>query len=177
MTRSVALFRALNLGCGDDFQKDYWNVDVDIDAHEVDEYVDVFRDLPWPDARFERILAQDILEHASWRDTETILREWVRVLAPDGTLELRVPNLLFLCQAWANGDQDPYLLRTIIYGGQDSDDWEKNAHHSGFGPVMLADALKSVGLEIEKMWSEPPNLLCVARKPCSQNPNENGSSL
>ena len=164
--RSLAAFRALNLASGTDFRDDHWNVDIDL-HHDMDQFVDVlFARLPWPDERFDTILAQDILEHAPWRDTTRILREWSRVLAPKGTIEIRVPNLQFLCEAWVNGDIDQHLLRTIMYGGQDSGNWRFNAHHAGFGPTLLEDELKSVGLEIIKLWSEPPNLICVAKKPC-----------
>lgn len=164
-TRILADFRALNLASGTDFRAEFWNVDLDL-RHDLDQFVDVFGTLPWESERFDRIVAYDILEHASWRKTENVLSEWVRVLAPGGSLELRVPNMLWLCQAWANGDIAPAVLLDVIYGGQDTPDWTLNAHHSGFGPELLRAALICAGLEIEKLWSETPNLLCIARKPC-----------
>jgi SAM-dependent methyltransferase len=80
----------LNVGCGAFKKPGFLNVDV---AREVDP--DLVVDLtvfpyPFTDGQFERIEADHVLEHLS--DPFEAMREFHRILAPEGRLIIRVPH-------------------------------------------------------------------------------------
>lgn len=54
--------------------------------------------LPFANGSFTKVVAQHLIEH--FRDTEMVLAEWRRVLAPGGTLLLITPNAAFPNQDW-----------------------------------------------------------------------------
>jgi len=79
----------LNLGCGTDVRPGWVNLDraalpgVDV-VHDLDALP-----LPFADASFDHVCAQDVLEHV---DYIPLLREIHRILKPAGTLEIQVPH-------------------------------------------------------------------------------------
>jgi len=81
--------KSLNLGCGTDIRPDCINLDraplpgVDV-VHDI-----THLPLPFSSGRFSHIVCQDVLEHL---DIVPTMRELHRVLAPGGTLEIRVPH-------------------------------------------------------------------------------------
>ncbi len=88
----------LNLGCGGDLQEGYLNIDLtkpskSNDGKSIDEFE--FREsdvsnLNWlEDESVSEIRAQDIIDHIHWKDLETTLQEWRRVLKTDSYLYIR----------------------------------------------------------------------------------------
>ena len=55
--------------------------------------------LPFEDDTFDVVFASHILEHIPWHRSAETLREWVRILAPGGTLEIWVPDGELICEA------------------------------------------------------------------------------
>jgi predicted SAM-dependent methyltransferase len=51
------------------------------------------RELPFNDNEFVEIVANHVLEHIFWHESEKALREWYRVLVPEGRIKIVVPNL------------------------------------------------------------------------------------
>jgi predicted SAM-dependent methyltransferase len=89
----------LNLGCGNDIKSGYVNVDFRKTHPEV-----VLADLsvfPWPfeDGSAEEILMLDFLEHFPYAQTNQILLECYRVLAPGGQVVIQVPDAGHLTRA------------------------------------------------------------------------------
>lgn len=81
--------RRLNLGCGVDTRLDC--VNLDWKAYPgVDVVHDLRRRLPFADESFDEILAFDIIEHVG--EYNRLLREIHRVLAPGGSVLIRVPH-------------------------------------------------------------------------------------
>lgn len=79
----------LNLGCGTDVRHGWVNLDV-----APLPGVDVVHDLgtlplPFEDARFDHVIAKDVLEHL---DYVPVLRELHRILRPGGRLEVTSPH-------------------------------------------------------------------------------------
>lgn len=101
----------LHLGCGEDYRENEHNVDA-VAAVEPDEVVDLAETpWPWPDATFDRVRANHVLEHLP--DVETALRECARVLAPGGRLISRWPVGV---DAWADPDHEHrWDWRTPLY--------------------------------------------------------------
>lgn len=80
-------FDILNLGCGDDYRKDAWNVDVS-PAVDPDERVDLAETpWPWPDKAFSLVLAHHVFEHLPSVPWDEV----VRVLNPQGILVVTYP--------------------------------------------------------------------------------------
>ena len=80
----------LNLGCGENYQEQYVNVDWNTRAK-----ADVYHDLnvlpyPFPDAFFDEIRAFHVLEHLD--KPFLVMQELHRILKPSGRLHLRVPH-------------------------------------------------------------------------------------
>lgn len=130
--------KRLNLGCGDDIRKGYINIDFrpgyGITA------LDLQKKLPYEDNSIDEIIAQDILEHFSFRDTERIFKDWVRVLSPRGRLFLLVPNFEVHYKYYQEGRTDPRYQGALgffianIFGGQD---YEGNFHKTLFTPAAV----------------------------------------
>ncbi|MBI4476393.1 MAG: methyltransferase domain-containing protein [Acidobacteria bacterium] len=93
--------RVLDAGCGEGVLVDEYSASLDI--HGVDPQYSSGRvqlasitALPFPDARFDRALCLDVLEHLSFDDQRKALDELKRVLVPEGELVVTVPNLAHL---------------------------------------------------------------------------------
>lgn len=75
-------------------------------------HVDIVHDLtslplPLDDSSFELIYMSHVLEHIPWTQTVDVLKDLLRVLSPGGRLEIWVPDLEKLVQAYI----DPELVQ------------------------------------------------------------------
>jgi predicted SAM-dependent methyltransferase len=99
------------------------------------------------DDSFEQLYASHVLEHFDYQgQLVTTLTEWRRVLAPNGTLCVSVPDLdvlarLFLDRTLLSG-QDRFLVMRMIFGGHiDKYDY----HLVGLNEEFLASYLHMAG--------------------------------
>jgi SAM-dependent methyltransferase len=92
---------------------------------------DVFR-LPFPDARFDRVICSEVMEHV--HRPEDALRELVRVLAPGGRIAVTVPTAT---------TEHLYLRLTRDYFES------PGGHIRIFRPRELARALARAGVHVE----------------------------
>lgn len=144
----------LNLGCGDKILPGYVNVDV-VEAR-AGKRPDVLCDLHdlsvFPDNHADEIMAIHVVEHF-WRwEVEDILREWVRVLKPEGRMILECPNLASACEEFLK-DPDVYSRegkegqRTMwVFYGDPSWKDPYMIHRWGYTPKSLSRLMESVGL-------------------------------
>ena len=159
----------LNLGCGTDVQQGYTNVDLRA-MPGIDHIRDV-SDLSWiPSNTVEEIVGKDIVEHFSWRRTEEILREWHRVLAPNGKMILTLPDMKRLCERYLgincdNAEQhkiDNALMTMLLYGGQD---YAGNYHMAGWDAESFIILLKKVEfVNISVTNNGGTNLIVICHK-------------
>lgn len=89
--------RKLEIGPGKEQIPGFETIDI-VNRANVDYVWDVASQLPFKDDTFEVIYASHILEHIPWFQTEKVLQEWMRVLVPQGRLEIWVPDGLKICQ-------------------------------------------------------------------------------
>ncbi len=158
--------RKLEIGPGQFPLKGFETLNI-VPGRWVDYVRDAARPLPFDDETFELIHASHVLEHIPWYQTETILREWVRVIRPGGRLEIWVPDALAVCKAlialeedgdnpivldgWdnCNAEQNPYHWvsgRLYAYGDGQGDLGSPNWHRAAFTPKSLAAMFEKVGL-------------------------------
>jgi SAM-dependent methyltransferase len=146
----------LNLGSGDDHRDGY--ISVDLREEVADVVCDIRKLEHWADGEVDEILANDVLEHFGADQTRAILAEWHRVLRPGGTLRVRVPNLYMICQLVVSRTDSEWwgsvrLLTENLYGGHKyGPEGSLDAHHTGWVPALLHQALIEAGFEIE--WDD-----------------------
>lgn len=118
------------------------------------------------DGTFDRVIAQDVIEHIGWRLIPDTLREWLRVLKPGGTLEVETPNARELHQILMRPN-DPSGRRASKHGVHESQfeyfnrvlfghqDYPENTHKSYFTPEWLQRLLADAGAgEVTVMSSD-----------------------
>jgi hypothetical protein len=139
----------LNLGCGEQELAGYENLDAKkghslLPLHGVE------------DGTVEEVRASHVLEHFPHGDIETVLREWVRVLAPGGVLKIAVPDFEVIAKQYLAGVALP--IEGYVMGGQvDAEDY----HKALFDREALGDAMRRAGLVAIRGWkSELPD--CAA---------------
>lgn len=89
--RSAVGSRKIEIGGGTFPQQGYIHVDVDRRARHLEVFTPAWN-LPFPDRWATEVLAIHSLEHVHPRMLLPTLREWHRVLAPDGRVRIHVPN-------------------------------------------------------------------------------------
>jgi len=137
----------LNLGAGTKPKGEGWT-SVDI-AADADIRADV-RHLPLADGSAERIFAAHLCEHLPLPDLEATLREWRRVLAPDGVMMLVGPDI---DRAVRQGEPG-WLLEAIIAHGDGP-----SGHAWTCSETVLVHFLQTVG------WAVSPQPVGQVRPP------------
>ncbi|MHA1225150.1 MAG: class I SAM-dependent methyltransferase [Candidatus Hodarchaeales archaeon] len=94
----------LNLGGGPKIIPGFVNVDA-LDWNGITEVVlDLTKiPYPWKDESAEEIVAQEVLEHISFKKTLKVLKEWYRILKKGGKLTIQVPDIGKMCEYYVNG--------------------------------------------------------------------------
>ena len=103
-----------------------------------------------PDAAFDEIVAQDVLEHLPRTDGLPALQEWARLLVPGGRLVLRVPDLLGLATLLAT-HTDPEWQETLITNLFGTQAYDGDFHQNGFTEVRLRQHLHDAGFDVAEV--------------------------
>jgi len=136
----------LNIGCGKVKKSGYLNADIDITI-KPDLVVSLDAALPFSSRSFALVEVYHVIEHVyPWVSVE-ILKEFWRILKPEGKLVIECPNLEFAC-AWLvqNSDyrSDSQMGMWAIYGDPNSQN-ALQMHKWGYTPITLAEILKKAG--------------------------------
>jgi len=119
------------------------------------------RVLPFRDNVFEVVYASHVLEHFHYRETDSILREWLRVLRPGGEFQIFVPNLTWCLLQLVNGVEDDENIQHSLYGRQE---YPSDVHRTGFTPKILGKRLESLPLEQVEIRTFRNNICVWSRK-------------
>lgn len=130
----------LEIGCG---EKKMINGSIGLDIRQtvVTEVISDARHLPFRDNCFDHIFSSHVIEHFSHREVKQVLKEWMRVLKPDGIFELRCPDLQARCLLFFLHPNQRDIRN--IYGDQD---YSENYHMCGFSYGLLRRLLKEIGI-------------------------------
>ncbi len=165
----------LNLGCGMDVRPDFVNIDIFSEDPDV-VFMDI-RKLDLPDNVADQILASDILEHFSHRETDFLLKEWARVLKPGGEMIIRCPSLALQVKAYQNGVWNADVASYMIFGGQTN---PGDYHCAAYDSESIKQHLFRAGLEVV-LFDEVDtpqdkgfinlNMVVIAKKPLPSKMN------
>lgn len=148
----------LNLGCGQKPVAGYANVDVRrLPGVDVVAPVD---ELPIEPGTVAEIYSAHLLEHFPEEYLrQTLLPYWVGLLRPGGLFRAVVPDLEAMARAYAGGELDFDVLRTVTYGGQE---YEGDTHFNGFNVDRLTAILTGAGLtDVEVVAQGRPEGDCL----------------
>jgi len=130
----------------------------------VDIVWDINQKLPFTEGRFKGIFTEHCLEHFDLKKLDMILKEFFRILSPQGILRIVVPDLKKYARAYMKrieGQQAPEALATakdfnrVFYVGHErmvENKWINNGHHYIHDFESMEDALLAVGFKKVKEY-------------------------
>jgi ubiquinone/menaquinone biosynthesis C-methylase UbiE len=145
----------LNIGCDNDVRLSnneiIWiNIDQFNFKHPCVKFMDA-RKLDFPDDYFDEICARDVLEHISWRETDSTLQEWYRVLKPNGKIYIQAINLKGWAEAILKNKCSFHHAMDGIYAHQDN---PGNFHKAGFCKDDIQERMEKIGFKNIEHLSE-----------------------
>lgn len=146
----------LEIGCNGKKLGEEWET-LDILAGEnIDIVANIEEPLPIKDNTYDLIYMSHVLEHIAWYKTIDVLKELLRILKPEGIIEIFVPDIDKIISAYKkniipdewykfNEEKNPFLWfvgRLYTYGMHDSD-----FHRAAFNKRHLKDCLEKAGFQ------------------------------
>jgi predicted SAM-dependent methyltransferase len=101
----------LHLGCGDSLPPGWLGTDI-APASSGILCMDATKPFPVPDQSFNYIFCEHMIEHISWSNGASMLKECYRILKPGGKIRIATPDLGVLLQLYCNEvspDGDNYI--------------------------------------------------------------------
>lgn len=132
----------LHLGCGEKYIPGFIHIDTRKFSH-VDYVTSADKLDMFEDNSVDLIYACHLLEHFKRNQIEDILKEWYRVLKPEGILRLATPDFEKLVEVYLKY-KDLKLILGPLVGRQD---YPENTHYIIFDFTTLSEVLKKVGFE------------------------------
>ncbi len=173
--------RMIELGCGD---KRHPQADVAVDIRPgplVDFAMNLEELFPISSDEWDCVLSQYAMEHVSYRRIPQFVSEVFRILKPNGTVIIIVPNTdaqLTWIATHLDGWDDKDLFNSascILYGDQDYPD---NTHKTFLTPAIMESLFKNAGFEniqVRPHGERDTDMSLVARKPLDKNPVVSGN--
>jgi len=166
----------LQLGAADKLLSGWLNTDLHDYGRGELVYLDARKRFPLPDAAFDAVYSEHMLEHLSYTDGQRCLRECFRVLRPGGTLRIATPSLERLAQLYDGGElRERYVrwaaetlapeLRAPLPGTVINNFFRSWGHAFIYDPQTLRHALGQAGFvdieertvgELERHLAEEP---------------------
>lgn len=116
-----------------------WDKEIDIPG------VDFNYPLPIPSQSWDGLFSKFVLEHLSWRKVKGFMAECHRILKPGGIAVFVTANLEAQMKAVLNKEAWSEDDISMIFGGQEMEPWDVNAHHCGFSPAYAVKLFKEAG--------------------------------
>lgn len=148
-----------NLGCGESKSLENLKVDkviikkvvhFDIRPEVKPDIVCDLRSIPEPDNKYDIVYANHILEHFYKEETLSVLKEWLRILKPQGRLIIIVPDTEWALKS-LSGPNDS-IAKDVLYGGRHN---PYDYHQSQLTTDKIKKILKKIkGISTDKVVSE-----------------------
>jgi len=159
----------LDLGAGSTRLPGYIPIDDSL-GHDV-------RALPFRDGSVDEIRASHVLEHIPYRQAQSTLEHWFRLLKPGGVIRIAVPDFEKIVQWYTENRGSEVPLEAYLMGGYTS---ELDGHKAIYQQQKLVGLLEAVGFVACEPWksadddcsSLPVSLNIKARKPDPKVPVE-----
>lgn len=136
----------LNLGSGQrKFGTGWTNVDIN-PRWEPDVVADCSSLPMFEDNSATTIVLHHTLEHYGLGEGDSMLKECHRILAPNGSVLVFVPNMPRLVEAWREGKITDQIFFTNVYGAYMGD--EADRHKWAFTEQTLKDTLYRMGFRV-----------------------------
>lgn len=97
--------RKLQLGAAGNLRPGWLNTDLHGYGHDNLVYLDVRKPFPLPDASFDLVYSEHMLEHLTYTEGQQCLDECLRVLRPGGQIRTATPSLERLARLYDDGDE------------------------------------------------------------------------
>tara|TARA_R110000822_G_scaffold302891_1_gene427386 strand:+ start:1531 stop:2037 length:507 start_codon:yes stop_codon:yes gene_type:complete len=157
----------LNLGCASDVREGYNNVDLHSKNPNV--IISDVRDLSFvQDGEAEEVIAQDVLEHIPFQDSPACIKEWCRVLAPEGRIFIQTTNFEEFVKTFTNKVWDIKTINYMMFAGKgwiDGVSRDQDWHKSIYTAEHIFMELAKNGVEVESARTD------YAKGYCSGNLN------
>lgn len=148
----------LHLGCGERELKGYINIDLR-KTRATDLVCDI-RKLPYPDNSVKVIETYHVIEHLPRNDLPRALKEWYRILMPEGKLIIECPDFDANVLEYLRGN-NPAMQLHYIYGRQR---FPGDVHYFGYNFDRLARLVKEAGFT--RVKKKEPQDYHKAEAPC-----------
>ena len=106
--------RKLQLGAAHNVRGGWLNTDLHDYGRSDLVFLDVRERFPLPDASFDVVYSEHMLEHLSYAEGQHCLRECFRVLRPGGLIRTATPSLERLARLYEGGDLQKRYVRWAV---------------------------------------------------------------
>ena len=107
--------RKLQLGAGENIRAGWLNTDLHGYGRGRElVYLDVRRRFPLPEAAFDLVYSEHMIEHLTYAEGQHCLRECLRVLRPGGTIRIATPSLERLARLYDGGELAERYVRWAV---------------------------------------------------------------
>lgn len=137
--------KKLNLGAGVESSiRGYEPVDLRVNNKDV-------RKLENADNTIDECYASHTLEHFGVNEAQDIVNEWSRVLKPNGTMRIAVPDVRKCFQAVldAKSAEEQVQAMAVVYGSQT---YDTNFHKYGYTEEILRRIMNTAGIGFVRPW-------------------------
>lgn len=117
------------------------------------------------DDTFDEIRLHHVLEHLPPNEATLALRELHRILKPGATLDIEVPDVLRVAEAFIGGDIDHAAFSQWMLGEQLENHQPSDSHRSAWTEQTLHPALTDAGFTVADREETGLALRYIARKP------------
>ena len=136
----------LNLGSGQNYIKDYINIDLYVGQDKIDAS-DILTHHPDWEGKVDEILGMHIFEHFKRHEAIRALEQYYKLLSPTGKLILEMPNAKFVAFNYYQNPND-IMSANYLWGNQEGDG---QVHYWGWCPTTLSVELDRIGYEYSFM--------------------------
>lgn len=124
----------------------FYLYDIDGICHDVDIVADA-KNIPLPDDYADIVFSSECLEHFPWKEYQLALKEWCRILKPNGIIRIEVPDFLNACKKVLALDslEGDRAMQQIFFAEQMN---QYDFHYVGLTSRMLIDDFEKLGFQV-----------------------------